>query len=95
MEGCFVPLGCERHLPSPRQAGRMEEVRQKPSPGQTTSKFENDADLHGAVGDRSRQPVGNVAEPPSSRHVVSPLRDNDLTHDDGLIDTIGPAEDRA
>jgi hypothetical protein len=28
------------------------------------------------------------------RHVVSPLRDNDLTHDDGVIDTIGPAEDR-
>jgi hypothetical protein len=44
---------------------------------------------------RRGQPCAIVADPHFLRHVVSPLQDNDLTHDDGVIDTISPVEDPA
>ena len=48
-----------------------------------------------SANDRRGERCVIVAGPHILRHVVSPLRCNDLTHDDGVIDTIHPAEDPA
>jgi hypothetical protein len=48
-----------------------------------------------AANDRRGERCAIVARPHFLRHCVSPLRHSDLTHDDGVIDTIDPAEDPA